>query len=141
LNPPASELIPIGLAITAIGMSMVFAALALLWVLIRVITSVFADKEEPQPELSMAIEEADAADAQAALEAAEALTAERARVAAIVAGALLSNALPLLFEAPTGPTFEHGRSAPSWVTGNRARALQSWQPPRVSEGHQRGNQD
>ncbi|MCU0508890.1 MAG: OadG family protein [Anaerolineae bacterium] len=141
MNPPASELIPIGLAITAIGMSMVFAALALLWVLIRVITSVFADKEEPQPELSMAIEEADAADAQAALEAAEALTAERARVAAIVAGALLSNALPLLFEAPTGPTFEHGRSAPSWVTGNRARALQSWQPPRVSEGHQRGNQD
>jgi Na+-transporting methylmalonyl-CoA/oxaloacetate decarboxylase gamma subunit len=141
LNPPASELIPIGLAITAIGMSMVFAALALLWLLIRVITSVFADKEEPQPELSMAIEEADAADAQAALEAAEALTAERARVAAIVAGALLSNALPLLFEAPTGPTFEHGRSAPSWVTGNRARALQSWQPPRVSEGHQRGNQD
>ncbi len=71
MNPPASELIPIGLAITAIGMSMVFAALALLWVLIRVITSVFADKEEPQPELSMAIEEADAADAQAALEAAE----------------------------------------------------------------------
>ncbi len=141
MNPPASELIPIGLAITAIGMSMVFAALALLWLLIRVITSVFADKEEPQPELSMAIEEADAADAQAALEAAEALTAERARVAAIVAGALLSNALPLLFEAPTGPTFEHGRSAPSWVTGNRARALQSWQPPRVSEGHQRGNQD
>lgn len=133
MNPPVSELIPIGLIITAVGMGLVFAALALLWVLLRVITALFADKEEPQPELNMAMEEADAADAQAALEAATALTDERARVAAIVAGALLSNALPLLFEAPTGPTFEHGRSAPSWVTGNRARALHTWQPPRARE--------
>jgi Na+-transporting methylmalonyl-CoA/oxaloacetate decarboxylase gamma subunit len=116
-------------------MGLVFAALGLLWVLLRLITSLFADKDEPQPELSLAMEEADAADAQAALEAATALTDERARVAAIVAGALLSNALPLLFEAPTGPTFEHGRSAPSWVTSNRARALQTWQPPRASEGN------
>jgi sodium pump decarboxylase gamma subunit len=131
--PFDSGLIALGLVITAIGMGLVFAALGLLWVLLRLITSLFADKEEPQPELSMAMEEADAADAQAALEAASALTDERARVAAIVAGALLSNALPLLFEAPTGPTFEHGRSAPSWVTSSRARTLRSWQPPRSGE--------
>lgn len=141
MNPSVSELIPVGLIITAIGMGLVFAALGLLWGVLRLISTVFADKEEPQPELSMAIEEADAADAQAALEAAAALTEERARVAAVVAGALLSNALPLLFEAPTGPTFEHGRTAPSWVTSNRVRALHSWQPPRIAEGNQRGNQD
>jgi Na+-transporting methylmalonyl-CoA/oxaloacetate decarboxylase gamma subunit len=137
VNAPVSELIPVGLIITAIGMVLVFAALALLWGLLRLISTAFADKEEPGPELSMALEEADAADAQAALEAAAALTEERSRVAAIVAGALLSNALPLLFEAPTGPTFEHGRSAPSWVTSNRARALQTWQPPRVAESNTR----
>jgi Na+-transporting methylmalonyl-CoA/oxaloacetate decarboxylase gamma subunit len=135
VSPFDSGLITVGLIITAIGMGLVFAALALLWGLLRLITAIFADKEAPQPELSMAMEEADAADAQAALEAAAALTDERARVAAIVAGALLSNALPLLFEAPAGPTFEHGRSAPSWVTSNRARTLQTWQPPRAPEGN------
>jgi sodium pump decarboxylase gamma subunit len=133
VSPFDSGLILVGLTITAIGMGLVFAALALLWGLLRLLNTVFADNEEPRPELSMAMEEADAADAQAALEAAAALTDDRARVAAIVAGALLSNALPLLFEAPTGPTFEHGRSAPSWVTSNRARALQTWQPPRARE--------
>lgn len=121
----------LGLVIAAVGMTLVFAALALLWGLTRLLTRVFADKEEPTPELSMVLEEAEVAEAQAALEAAAELTEERARVAAVVAGALLSNALPLLFEAPTGPAFEHGRTAPSWVTGNRARALQSWQPPRA----------
>jgi sodium pump decarboxylase gamma subunit len=133
VSPFDSGLILVGLTITAIGMGLVFAALALLWGLLRLLNTVFADNEEPRPELSMAMEEADAADAQAALEATAALTDDRARVAAIVAGALLSNALPLLFEAPTGPTFEHGRSAPSWVTSNRARALQTWQPPRARE--------
>lgn len=127
--------------ITVIGMGLVFGALALLWGLLRLLSTVLADKAEPQPELSMAMEEADVADAQAALEAAAALSAERSRVAAIVAGALLSNALPLLFEAPSGPVFEHGRTAPSWVTSNRARAINSWQPPRVAEGNDRGNQD
>ena len=33
----------------------------------------------------------------------------------------------------SGPAFEHGRTAPSWVTSNRARALRSWQPPRAAE--------
>ena len=133
MAPFDSGLILVGLIITAIGMGLVFAALALLWGLLRLLSTVFTEKEELRPELSLAMEEADATDAQAALEAAAALTDERARVAAIVAGALLSNALPLLFEAPPGPTFEHGRSAPSWVTSNRARALHTWQPPRARE--------
>jgi Na+-transporting methylmalonyl-CoA/oxaloacetate decarboxylase gamma subunit len=131
-----------GLIIAAVGMTLVFAALALLWGLTRLLTMVLADKvEPPAPEPSMVFEEADAAEAQAALEAAAsaeaALTEERAQVAAMVAGALLSNALPLLFPAPTGgPAFEHGRIAPSWVTSNRARTLHPWQPPRVAESGQ-----
>ncbi len=134
MNSSAAPLIVQGLIIAAVGITLVFAALALLWGLTRLLTNVFADKQEPAPEPSMALEEAEVAEAQAALEAAAELTEERARVAAMVAGALLANALPLLFEAPTGgPAFEHGRIAPSWVTGNRAHALQSWQPPRVAE--------
>ena len=66
---------------------------------------------------------------------------ERGRVAAIVAGALLANAVPLLLEAPIGPVFEHGRTAPFWVTANRARALQSWQPPRAAETPQQVSSD
>ncbi len=71
----------------------------------------------------------------------ESLTAERARVAAIVAGALIANAVPLHLEVPPGPVFEHGRTAPIWVSANRARALQSWQPPRAAEvqGHTSGD--
>lgn len=136
MDPTVSQLLTQGLMITIIGMGLVFLALALLWGLLALITRLFADKVEPEPEVSMVLEEADAAEAHAALEAAAELTEERARVAAVVAGALLSNALPLLFEAPTGgPAFEHGRIAPSWVTGNRARALQTWQPPRVAEAN------
>jgi hypothetical protein len=142
MNPSPAPLMVQGLIIAAVGMTLVFAALALLWGMTRLLTNVFADKEQAAtelaaPELSMALEEADVAEAQAALEAAAELTEERARVAAMVAGALLANALPLLFQAPTGgPAFEHGRIAPSWVTGNRARALQTWQPPRVAESSQ-----
>ena len=76
--------------ITVVGMGLVFAALALLWGLTRLLTKVFADKEEPAAELNMVLEEADVAEAQAALEAAAELTEERARVAAMVAGALLA---------------------------------------------------
>lgn len=120
-----------GLMITAIGMSLVFGALALLWGIMRLLSFLFREKEEaaapPLPEA--------AAGAAGFSPEAELLTAERAHVAAIVAGALLSNALPLLFEPPPGPTFEHGRSAPSWVVGNRAHALQRWHPPRRPESY------
>ena len=143
MNPDVSQLLSIGLIITALGMGLVFAALALLWGLTTLLTRALADKQAPQPQISLAFEQANTdqavAEAQAAAEAA-ALTEERARVAAVVAGALLANALPLLFEAPTGPAFEHGRTAPSWVTSNRARALQNWQPPRASEGADRSTQ-
>ena len=60
-------------------------------------------------------------------------TAERARVAAIVTGALMANTVSLSFEPPPGPTFEHGRTAPAWVTTNRARIMRPWQPPRFTE--------
>lgn len=120
-----------GLMITVIGMSLVFGALALLWGIMRLLSLVFREKEEAAAPL---IPEAPAVAAALSPEA-ELLTAERARVAAIVAGALLANALPLLFEPPAGPTFEHGRSAPSWVVGNRSHALQRWHPPRKPESY------
>ena len=134
MNPIVSQLLGQGLIITALGLGLVFAALFLLWGLLRLLSTLFPEPQAQAVELSMVLEEAEEAESQAALEAATQLTEERARVAAMVAGALLSNALPLLFEAPTGPAFEHGRTAPSWVTNNRARALHSWQPPRASEG-------
>jgi len=137
VNPTTGELLQSGLMITVLGMGLVFAALVLLWVLLRLISTVFPEKAEPAPPVSAALDEAQAAETRSALEAAvaaeAALTRERAQVAALVAGALLANSLPLLFEAPTGPAFEHGRTAPSWVTGNRARTLHSWQPPRTPE--------
>lgn len=130
MNPTVGGLLQSGLAITVLGMGLVFAALALLWGLLRLLSTVFEDKVEPASQVTTAMAEAEA---QAALVTAATLTKERADVAALVAGALLANALPLLFEAPTGPAFEHGRTAPSWVTSNRVRALHSWQPPRTPE--------
>lgn len=124
------DLLGQGLMIAVIGMSLVFGALALLWGIIRLLSLIFHEKEEAAaPPI---LEATAAADFNPE---AELLTAERAHVAAIVAGALLSNALPLLFEPPPGPTFEHGRSAPSWVVGNRSHALQRWHPPRKPESY------
>lgn len=138
MNPTVSQLLGQGLIITAIGMGLVFAALALLWGMIRLIGAIFAQRDQAvaQPvvvplEASATITPLEPAPEQTE---ADTLTAERAQVAAIVAAALLSNALPLLFEVPSGPQFEHGRTAPSWVTSNRARSLQSWRPPRANEG-------
>lgn len=133
MNPSVGELLQVGLIITVLGMGLVFLALALLWGLLRLLSIVFQDKVEPAPQVSTVLDEVDAAEARAAIEAATTLTAERSQVAAMVAGALLANALPLLFEAPSGPVFEHGRTAPSWVTSNRTRAMHSWQPPRSPE--------
>lgn len=133
MNQDTLELLRQGLIITVIGMGLVFAALTLLWGTMRLLSLVFREKEtaeagaQPSPETSAAAAGPDPA--------VELLTAERAHVAAIVAGALLSNALPLLFEPPPGPTFEHGRSAPSWVVGNRSHALQRWHPPRKPESY------
>lgn len=131
MNSNTLALLGQGLIITVIGMSLVFGALALLWGIMRLLSFLFQEKEEaampPIPEAPDAAADFDTE--------AELLTAERAHVAAIVAGALLSNALPLLFEPPAGPTFEHGRSAPSWVVGNRSHALQRWHPPRKPESY------
>lgn len=141
-----TELLRAGLIITALGMGLVFAALALLWgvlALLAALSQARLPREERgasravtpavsiSPAPGAALLNAVAADDTAAEDAA--LTAERARVAAIAAGALLVSALPLLFDVPTGPVFEHGRTAPLWVAANRARALPSWQPARRPE--------
>lgn len=135
MNPNTLELLRQGLIMTGIGMGLVFSALALLWGMIQLLEVVFRDRAESD-EGELPVAPADTMQTAAAeAQAAAALTAERARVAAIVAGALLSNAVPLLLEPPAGPAFEHGRTAPSWVTANRARTLGAWSPPRTGEGH------
>jgi Na+-transporting methylmalonyl-CoA/oxaloacetate decarboxylase gamma subunit len=116
-----------GLRITAIGLAWVFAGLALVWGLVGLLNRLFPGSIESPARSSGTIQ---GASTLVEASVAEALTAERAQVAAVVAAALLANSLPIHVEAPVGPTFEHGRTAPNWVTGNRARALQSWQPPR-----------
>ena len=143
MNESVPELLRQGLIITAIGMTLVFAVLGLLWGIMALLTRVF---REAAPAVRLPQDgEADAGMIQASVVVevgiVEALTVERARVAAIVAGALMANAVPLLMEAPVGPAFEHGRTAPIWVSSNRARALQSWQPPRAAETPQQASSD
>ncbi len=127
-NPTISELLRQGLAIAAVGMGLVFGALALLWGVIlllgRLLRPETHETEErvrirvtPTPEVAPDPGQA-------------AQTAERARVAAIVASALMVNAVSLHLEPSAGPSFEHGRTGPTWVTTNRARVMRPWQPPR-----------
>jgi hypothetical protein len=127
--PPGSAVASLsqGLAVSAVALALVFAALTLLWGGIVLLMRLFPGAESHPVLLPGTLP----GPAHVALE--EELAAERAEVAAIVAGALLSNALPIHFEPPTGPLFEHGRTAPSWVLANRARALESWQPARGGE--------
>jgi Na+-transporting methylmalonyl-CoA/oxaloacetate decarboxylase gamma subunit len=131
MNQTIGELLRQGLAITAVGMSLVFGALALLWGVIVLLGRIFRpEAHEPTEHARIRVTPApemlaDPVQAKA--------TAERARVAAIVAGVLLANAVPLHLEPPAGPTFEHGRTAPAWVTTHRARIMRPWQPPRSSK--------
>jgi len=130
VNPGVTELLGQGLAMMVVGMSLVFGALALLWVVIALLGRFGgAPVSDAGKEVSVTVVALPptAAEAERA-----ALTAERARVAAIVAAALMANAVPLHLEPPPGPTFEHGRSASAWVTTNRARAMRPWQPPRAA---------
>ena len=142
MNQSVPELLRQGLIITVIGMTLVFAVLGLLWGIMALLTRVF--KEAPATR-SPQDSEADAGVTRASVVVEvgiiQALTVERARVAALVAGALMANAVPLLMEAPVGPVFEHGRTAPIWVSANRARALQSWQPPRAAETPRQASSD
>ena len=143
MNETIPELLRQGLIITAIGMTLVFAVLGLLWGIMALLTRVF---REAAPAVRLPQDgEADSGMIQASVVVevgiVEALTVERARVAAIVSGALMANAVPLLMEAPVGPALEHGRTAPIWVSSNRARALQSWQPPRAAETPQQASSD
>jgi Na+-transporting methylmalonyl-CoA/oxaloacetate decarboxylase gamma subunit len=114
-----------GLLITVIGMGLVFAALGLLWALVAILNQGGRTSDQAATVAPIAAPE-DTGDPE--------LTAERARVAAIAAAALMASAVPLLLEPPVGPAFEHGRTAPSWVTTNRAISLQPWMPPRTEAG-------
>ena len=128
------ELLRQGLIMTMLGMGLVFAALGLLWGIMALLTRIFKDaSEEELPQSGGVIDDAPRPDTSIDVAVIESLTAERARVAAIVAGALAASAVPRRLEAPPGPVFEHGRTAPIWVSANRTRALQSWQPPRAAE--------
>jgi len=118
-----------GLRIAVIGLAWVFAGLALIWGLILLLNRLFPGKAASRARTSRTGTRPAAAIPAEAVDS-EALTAERALVAAVVAAAVHAGALPIHAEAPVGPAFEHGRTAPTWVSSNRARALQSWQPPR-----------
>jgi Na+-transporting methylmalonyl-CoA/oxaloacetate decarboxylase gamma subunit len=119
-------LIADGLRLSAVGLTLVFAVLALLWGMLALLTRIFPESPLRHPRVGAGR----SAEVEAQRAAAAALTAERAQVAAVAAAALMANALPMLMEPPAGEEFEHGRIAPSWVSANRARALRSWQPPR-----------
>jgi hypothetical protein len=129
MNESVGSLMLEGLKITAVGLVWVFAGLALVWGLVVLLKRLFPGRVEGLASAQGAKDEAGDPTPGAIVDT-DALTAERAHVAAIVAAALLAGALPLHVEAPVGPAFEHGRTAPNWVTGNRARALRPWQPPR-----------
>jgi len=124
------ELLSQGLAMTVVGMGLVFGALALLWGIIALLGRIFRSDEPPAAQPGSVTATDVPVTAMEATQAA--VTRERARVAAMVAGALMANAIPLGFEPSPGPTFEHGRTAPAWVTTNRARAMRPWQPPRAA---------
>ena len=142
MNPTVPELLQQGLIMTVIGMGLVFATLGLLWGMMALLTRVFRDVSASElPQLKAVSVGAPPATVWVEAGNTEALTAERARVAAIVAGALIANAVPLLMEAPAGPVFEHGRTAPIWVSANRARALQAWRPQRATEAQPRSSGD
>ncbi|MBM4456252.1 MAG: hypothetical protein FJ011_00580 [Chloroflexi bacterium] len=125
------ELLAQGLMIAILGMGLVFAALGLLWGLLALLMRLGGSPAGRAARQDSQLEAASALHApQAAQSDARQLTDERARVAAIAAAALMSNAVSLGLSAPAGPTFQHGRTAPAWVSTNRVRALQAWQPPR-----------
>jgi hypothetical protein len=129
MNESVGSLLLEGLKITVVGLAWVFAGLALVWGLVVLLKRLFPARVESLASAQGTKGQAGDQTPDAIVDA-DALTTERAHVAAIVAGALLAGALPLHVEAPVGPAFEHGRTAPNWVTGNRARALRPWQPPR-----------
>jgi Na+-transporting methylmalonyl-CoA/oxaloacetate decarboxylase gamma subunit len=144
MSQSTAELLRQGLAITAVGMGLVFGALALFWgaisLLGRIPSPGSAPAVEPGPVPALVstppVEPPTAAAPEA--DGRAALTEERAHVAAVVAGALMANALMAHAISPSsepspGPTFEHGRTAPAWVTTNRARIMRPWQPPRFTE--------
>ena len=135
MEPVATpDLMSQGLILTVVGMGLVFAGLGLLWALLSLLARAFPERPSAAKVTALSVSPSEAF-------ADPALTAERAHVAAVVAGALMSNAMWLRLEPPVGPAFEHGRTAPLWVTANRARSLQTWQPARRAEDSGRESVD
>jgi Na+-transporting methylmalonyl-CoA/oxaloacetate decarboxylase gamma subunit len=141
MNPTVPDLLRQGLIITVIGMALVFAVLGLLWGIMALLTRVFRDAPDTDKPQGSGASAATQAGELSKAGAMDALTVERARVAAIVAGALMANASLLVKETPVEAVFEHDRAAPIWVSSNRARTLQSWQPPRAAEAQQQVSSD
>ncbi len=126
-NPTTGQLLQQGLIVTVLGMGLVFAALALLWGLMELLMRLFpAEQEvakEPEAEAVAAAEEI-----VAAADLAAELTAERARVAAVVASIALAHALPGQMGTLQEPVSGDGKTAQAWVVINRSRFLQNSQP-------------
>jgi Na+-transporting methylmalonyl-CoA/oxaloacetate decarboxylase gamma subunit len=121
-----------GLRITVCGVAWLFAGLALVWVLVALLHHFFpgeAEGQAPRPGTDLVL----CTDLPVEAAATEAPTEERAQVAAIVAAALRAGALQRQTEAPARVGLEQGYATPNWVTGNRSRAMQPWQPPRCTE--------
>lgn len=119
-----------GLELTVLGLASVFAGLGLLWGLIAGLNAVFGSRPEERLKPDPGEPESGADDV-AASDLDATLCAERERVAAIVAGALMANPASLPPEQPAAGPAAHALTASSWVTANRARVLAAWQPPRV----------
>lgn len=113
MNPTTGQLLQSGLVITALGMGLVFASLAVLWALLTLLTRLLPDRGKQATETSPSVSNAEPDSAP--------MTNERARVAAVAAGAFLSSALSMGTDAAPVRPFEHGRISPAWVTGSRGR--------------------
>jgi len=135
MSQTVPELLHQGLIMTALGMGLVFAALALLWGIMTLMTRLLKSKPESQEAEAEAgeIRPGPVTAAQSEPSPEDMLTAQRARVAAIATGVLMANALPRPFDVPARPDLEQGQVAPVWVAANRARALHAWQPHRAAE--------
>ncbi len=143
-NPTIGELLQQGLIITVLGITLVFAGLGLLWGLMELLMRVMpardvaGGEERTAPIEAMApadvSAQSDAAATATAAPAAAALTAERARVAAIVASMVLAQALPgQMMIAPSAPSYSGDGAGEPWMNTYRGRSLHSWQPPRVTQ--------
>ena len=102
----ATDLLDQGLIITLLGMGLVFAALGLLWGILALLTRVFPAPAAAEPAAPIPAADSESSPGGRIRQRQKQpprCTAERGRVAAIVAGALLANALLLAGGSPRRP--------------------------------------